>query len=240
MTGEITSVQPPLQLSLGFHLPANATFEQFCTLDDNRITVAAIHQASQLQGDFNLLLWGQSASGLTHLLQACVHESQAPAAYLPLKDALDFAPAEILANLSSAALVCVDDLDAIAQHLVWEQAFLHLYNRIRDSGRYLVMAMHSLPQRTAFLLPDLQSRLNGSLVYRVHPLKTDHLAEALSLRARARGLAIPPKVIAYLAQRFGQTPKALFDAFDLVDGASLRLSQRMTLPWVKQQLISLP
>ena len=172
----------PQQLSLNIHVPADATFANYWVSPDNAIAVQALQQFCAGQGDQSLLFWGSSGCGLTHLLQACSHLSDLPVAYVPLKDALDLAPAEVCHNLENIPLVCVDDLDLLSQNPDWEQAFFHLYNRLRDNGHHLLMATHSKPTTLPFSLPDLHSRIMGSVIYHIDALRPEHKIEALKVR----------------------------------------------------------
>jgi DnaA family protein len=47
---------------------------------------------------------------------------------------------ELLDNLEQYELVCIDDLHVIAGKADWEEALFHLFNRLRDSGRRLLIA----------------------------------------------------------------------------------------------------
>lgn len=230
----------PQQLSLNIHLQADATFVNYWVSPDNvsnsAIAVKALTQFCDSQGDLNLLLWGTTGCGLTHLLQACSHASRFPVAYLPLKDALDLPPAEVCCNLENAPLLCIDDIETLVGNIEWEQAFFHLYNRLRDNGHRLLMATHTNPKDLAFELPDLRSRVLGSVIYHVDLIAREQKAAALIMRARERGMVMSDEVASFVIKQAPRRMKDLFATLDKLDAASLQAQKKLSLRFVKQVL----
>ncbi|MDZ7923515.1 MAG: DnaA regulatory inactivator Hda [Marinagarivorans sp.] len=226
----------PQQLSLSIQLLDDATFANYWVAPSNRIALKALEYFCCGQGDLSVFLWGASGCGLTHLLQACSHQSQLPIAYLPLKDALDLNPAEVCANLENIPLVCVDDVECLATNPEWEQAFFHLFNRLRDNGHRLLMAAHENPSTINLPLPDLRSRLLGSVIYRVDTLDTEHKALALQMRAKTRGMKMSLDVASYVIKRTPNRMKDLFDALNELDAVSLQQKKKLSLRFVKELL----
>lgn len=226
----------PQQLSLGIQLQDDATFANYWVSSSNLIVNKALQQFCLGRGDLSLLIWGASGCGLTHLVQACSHHSQLPVAYLPLRDALDLNPAEVCANLESSPLVCVDDIELLAGNAEWELAFFHLYNRLRDNGHRLLMASHSNPAAISFNLPDLASRVLGSVIYRVALLSDEEKAKALQMRAKARGMLMSKDVANYILKRAPRRMKDLFGILDQLDAASLQMQKKLSVRFVKQVL----
>ena len=127
--------------------------------------------------------------GRSHLLQAaCLRFEQRgeAAVYLPLAEVAEYGP-ELLDGLDQSELVCLDDLDAVAGRADWEEALFHLFNRLRDSGRRLLLAATASPRELPVQLPDLQSRLTLALVFQLHALSDEDKLRALQLRASRRG-----------------------------------------------------
>ncbi len=252
----------PRQLSLNILLQADATFANYWLPSEraiepttestvssnsvgalssrascsNAIAVKALLQFCRGQGDASLLFWGSTGCGLSHLLQACSHESNLPVAYLPLKDAFDLPPEEVCENLEHAPLVCIDDLDALAGHTEWEQAFFHLYNRIKDKGHRIVMATHVAPHEIPFTLPDLHSRVMGSVIYHIDLITRGQKVSALKMRARERGMLISDDVAAYVVKQNPRHMKDLFATLDRLDTASLQAQKKLSLRFVKHIL----
>ena len=226
----------PEQLSLSISLQDDATFSNYWVSPSNQIPVKALSLFCKGEGEQSLLLWGFGGCGLTHLLQACLHKSCVPVAYLPLKDALDLNPNEVCANLERAALVCVDDVETLAGNAQWELAFFHLYNRLRDNGHRLLMASHINPSAIALTLPDLQSRLLGSVIYRVDSLSQEEKIQALQMRAKVRGIKISADVARFIIKRAPTRMKKMLTILEQLDNGSLRLQKKLSVRLAKQIL----
>lgn len=226
----------PEQLSLGLAPRTDASFANFWVSPENEIPVAALHQFCRAIGDSNVLIWGFSGCGLTHLLEACSRRAQSPLAYLPLRDALDLDPSLVIANLESVKLVCIDDVELIAGRSDWELAIFHLYNRLRDLGHMLLLASHEKPTAIDFSLPDLRSRVLGSVIYKIDHLSDTQKAQALILRARERGMVMSVDVAEQIVKKAPRRMKALFEWLDKLDSASLKYQKKLTPRFVKQVL----
>lgn len=226
----------PEQLSLGLAPKTDASFANFWVSPENEIPVAALHQFCRGIGDSNVLIWGFNSCGLTHLLEACSRRAQAPLAYLPLRDALDLDPALVIANLETVKLVCIDDVELIAGRSEWELAIFHLYNRLRDLGHMLLLASHEKPTAIDFSLPDLRSRVLGSVIYKIDHLGDHQKAQALILRARERGMVMSVDVAEQIIKRSPKRMKALFECLDALDIASLKYQKKLTPRFVRQVL----
>src|SRR5690625_5571603 len=110
---------------------------------------------------------------------------------------------------SSDLGVCVDNLEAVAGNHVWEQALFHLYNRLRDQGRCLVVAATEGPHQLPIELAGLRSRLQWGVSQQLRPLDDGGRSGALRQRAQARGLVLSQEVAQYLLQRLPRDTKAL-------------------------------
>ena len=186
----------------------------------------------------NLYLWGPSGTGKSHLLQAassCAADQQLRVAYIPLAQLADLTPG-MLQGLEMLDLVCIDDLQHAAGSAPWEQALFHLFNRLRERGRPLLMSADQGPQSIGIQLPDLQSRLAWDLVFHLQPLDEASLIQALQRRARARMFDFPDEVLDYLVKRVSRDTHSLFRLLDRLDEASLASKKKITIPFVKEEL----
>lgn len=229
----------PQQLSLSVSLSDHTTFANFYAEPSNLPLLAALRQFSAAGGESNLVVWGASGSGLTHLLQACCHsafKSGVSIQYLPLAELKGYAPEQIFEGLETFELVCLDDLEVIAGDAVWERALFHVYNRLRDGGRRLLIASHIAPVSLSFCLPDLRSRLLGSVVFHAHHLSDEGKAEALKRRAKDRGMTMSDEILRFVLARAPRDTHGLFDLLDLLDRTSLQQQRRLTIPFIKSVL----
>lgn len=183
-------------------------------------------------------LWGSTGSGKSHILQAaCQAMSQVghAVAYLPLKLLQDWDPA-ILEGMADHDLVAVDDIDAIAGNVAWEEALFHLYNRLQTQQNILLVTGQLPPAVTPIRLPDLRSRLAFALVLQIHELSDDDKIHTLQGHAKKRGLELPTSVGQYIINRCARNMHDLQAILERLDHASLVAQRKLTIPFVKEVL----
>lgn len=226
-----------VQLPLGLRLRDSATFDGFIP-GDNAAAVDSLRSLAQGGEPPMLYLWGAPGTGRTHLLQAACHHAAGcgrTAAYVPLADADQLTP-ELLEGMERQALVCLDDVDAVAGQPPWEEALFSLFNRLREVGGHLAVAAAAPPAHAGFRLPDLVSRLSWGAVFHLHELDDAAKSKALVARARARGMEMPAQVAQYLLRHCPRDMRALFALLERLDASSLAAQRRLTIPFVKQVL----
>jgi DnaA-homolog protein len=221
-----------VQLPLGIGLRPGATFAGYVA-GRNAEAVASLRDRGETR---SVYLWGGRGTGKSHLLQAACQDASErgdAAVYLPLAQFGDFSP-DILDGLESLALICIDDVQAIAGRADWEQRLFHLYNRARDLERGLVCAGDRPVRALGLGLPDLATRLGWDLTFQLHPLDDAGLGDALRLRAAALGLEFPDEVVGWLLRRCERDAPALFALLERLDRASLSAQRRLTIPFVRE------
>lgn len=229
----------PEQLSLGVSLREDTTFANFWPTPENQLVAAALQTMAEGRGDQAIALWGPAGSGRTHLLQAVCHRAatrEMSALYLPLRELTSFEPAQVLEGMEALDILCVDDLQAVIGVRTWEQQLFHLYNRCKDAGRYLLLASQGHPAHLPWQLPDLKSRVLGSVLFQVVPLADEQLAECLQSRATARGMALSDEVANFILHRVERNASHVFELLDRLDAASLQQQRKLTVPFVKSVL----
>ncbi len=221
------------QLPLAMWLPDGIGFDNFLS-GPNAQLVSLLANANQQPENHFIFLWGGNGVGKSHLLQAACHQMAGQGSvYLPMRQAIEFAP-EMLEGMEQLSLVAIDDLDAVAGHTGWELALFNLYNRMRDSGtaRLLVSAEQPLAS-LGIKLPDLQSRLAWGGVYQLQSLTDQEKLIALQQRANNRGFELPDEVGNYLLRHYQRNMGALFVLLEKLDHVSLAEQRRLTIPFVK-------
>jgi DnaA family protein len=217
------------QLALGVRLRADAIFESFAPGLNGEL-IAALRGG----GSAPLWLWGGEGSGKTHLLQAvCVAE--ATAAYFPLERTPALPPAAV-AGFENCRVLCLDDVEAVAGDLKWEQALFRLFNEAAELGTRLIFAARAAPRAIEWGLEDWRSRAAACVVYQLRELDDAGRLEALRLRAAQRGLHLPPETADYLLRRMPRNLPSLFEILDHLDEASLVAQRRLTVPFIRDAL----
>jgi DnaA family protein len=225
------------QLPLGLALRESARFASYFP-GQNQEAVNSLRVSAEGLGDSLVYLAGAPGLGKTHLLQAaCQQAADAgrTSVYLPLRQLPGLSPA-MFEGLERMDLVCLDDVDAIADRADLEHGLFDLFNRLRESGGTLLVTAGKRPDQSGIQLADLVSRLCWGVTYVLKPLDEETLFAAVTYRARARGLELPEDTARFLLRRFPRDLASLCDLLDRLDHASLIARRRLTIPFVKAAL----
>lgn len=232
-----TDREPHPQLPLEFAPRAGATFDSFVP-GDNALTVDMLQRFASGEGERQILLWGESGRGKSHLLNAVCHAVAAEGgqiACLPLAELLGFGAA-LLEGLEALDVVCLDDLQLIAGRADWEEGVFDLINRAREGGTRLLFACDDNPAHTGFKLADLRSRLAWGPVLRLQAAGDEEIAAALNQRAAVLGLELGEGVLRYLLTRHVRDLPGALEQLAELDRASMAAQRRLTVPFVKSVL----
>ena len=226
------------QLTLHFAPKKEATFASFYA-GSNQSVVTSLYALAKGCGEKMVYLYGAKGEGLSHLLQAVCHEAhqhQLTSVYLPLGELITLSP-ELLRDMETLSLICLDDIEAIAGKHAWEEGIFHLYNRIKESGGSLLVASHTTLRLLPIALPDLLSRLTGCGFFSLTPLTDHEKWQVLAKHANLRGIALSEEVGRYLLTHFPRTLRQLLQILDQLDQASLAAKRAITIPLVREVLI---
>jgi DnaA family protein len=217
------------QLLLDIVPDSQPTLENFVA-GRNLELLSALRHALAGGSERCFYVWGETGSGKTHLLQACV------------RLALDAQRSAIYAHGSvpqCAAVVAVDDVEQLVASAQDGDAvqieLFNLYNQMRDSGGMLLLSGKQSPLHLK-LRDDLRTRLGWGLVYQLHVLSDEEKAQALVQHAHSRGFMMPPEVTQYLLRHGRRDLPSLMAVLDALDTHSLRLHRAPSVPLLKEVL----
>jgi DnaA family protein len=225
------------QLALAIQLNDEATLTDF-NWENNTLLKQQLQSMLTLKESRLLYLWGPRGSGKSHLLQASCQEVNPiqSAIYLPLTLLKEWGP-QTVEGIEDQTLICIDDIDCIANDPIWEEALFHLYNRIKDSeNSLLIISGNQPPAKIAIHLADLRSRLAWGLVIQLNELSDDEKTGTLKLHALKRGFELPESVAQFLLNRCSRNMHDLHQLLNRLDDASLAAHRRITIPFVKDIL----
>lgn len=232
----MTSAQLPFEV----FLRGDATFDNFFP-GDSVTNQEALVTLSRINSPFSekyCYLWGSSGVGKSHLLQATIHrasQNQLSGLYLPLSHELigGQQPNLVFQGLDKLDVVCVDNMNLLTGH-IWEEAFFHLYNKMRENNQTrLIIAATCSPQALGIKLADLSSRLAWGLAIHLEALKDDEKLEAIQMHAKDIGMELPEEVGRYLLSRVTRNMSHLNIILNQLSKASIVNQRKLTIPFVK-------
>ena len=223
------------QLALPLQLQDHAVFESFWSAGNDAL-VAYLIELSGTGNSPGCWIWGASATGKTHLLQAVCDRTGDRSVYLPLGRLVEAGP-EVLDGLETRQFICLDDIDKVAGEPEWERSLFELCNQALDSGGILIISASAPPRECDFELKDLESRFMRLPPFHVQPLADSDRVRALQLRASMRGLDLPVETANYLLTRRKRDMASLYALLDRLDLESLKAQRRLTIPFVKTVLV---
>lgn len=222
------------QLPLPIQLKEPINFDTYCSGENQQI-VTALQQLAVGKGERFIYLWGEEGSGRTHLMQAVCAQAgaaQLTAVYLPLTELISYTP-EIVEDLHSLDIICLDDIDKIAGNAAWEEQLFYLYNQLLLHKKFLLVSAKTAPKHLNMQLPDLKSRLSSGLIYQLKSLSDADKRKVLQLHAVQRGLNLEDEVADYMLSHYSRDLTHLLTMLKELDIASLSSQRKLTIPFVK-------
>jgi DnaA-homolog protein len=228
------------QLLLPVNLHEHVSFDNFLVGENAQVVshlkTLLLPSMEQSVSNWLNVISAPSGHGKSHLLFALVNlanENQLNAAYLSLNDKHTLMPS-MLEGLESFDLICLDDIEQVTDDLTWQIALFDLINRVKEAKNGKLVLSSGVPLPSLNLqLPDLSSRLNWGLNFRLKPLDEEQRLSALQMRAEQRGLHLPTEVAKFLMNRHQRDLSALIASLDTLDEVSLSQQRKLTIPFVK-------
>lgn len=229
--------------TLAPQLPLTLQPQAVYTLDNFHFSQSELASAFTTFCQFSslsyLYLWGENASGKSHLLMAAAdhcQQQQKRAVYLPLAELISTSSPEILQSLEQLDLLCIDELDALAGNREWEEALFHCFNRLQLAGCHLLIGSRYNPASLNITLPDLASRLATGLIYQLPNLDDDAKQKAMIVQAQARGIELTEDVASYMLRHHSRDIRELINLIHVLDKESMAAKRRLTIPFIRQVL----
>lgn len=200
------------------------TFENFVTGKPNEFAYAAAQRvADSERPSFNpLFLYGGVGLGKTHLMHAIAHairerHPQRRVIYLSAekfmysfvkalryKDTMAFKE-----SFRSVDVLMIDDVQFISGKDSTQEEFFHTFNALVDQGRQIVISADKSPADLEDIGDRLRSRLASGLVADIHPTTYELRLGILSTKAERMGVAIPEKVLEFLAHKIASNVREM-------------------------------
>ena len=218
------------QLVLDFDRYSKPSLENFSVGSNHELMHQLKLFALRESSENFMYIWGEPASGKTHLMQAL--------AQLPKTHFIDNeSDRENFVYASYVDLYLLDDCDKLSD----EKQILAftLFNAVRDNGARMI-STGSMPPAQLNVREDLRSRMGWGLIYKINRLSDEEKVDSLSQSAKKRGMVLSSDVLPYLVNHFTRDMRTLSLILDVLDDYSLETKRAVTLPLLRECLENYP
>ena len=222
------------QLALDFDHRPSLGGEDFLVAPQNAEAVRWLDAWPDWPGPA-LVIFGPGGSGKTHLAQ--VFEAKSNARRVTPAELRESQPPAYLGDAPAAILEDADGVCGPGGENS-EEAVLHLYNHLAESGRHLMLTAKQPPARWGIGLKDLASRLNTASQAGIGAPDDALIAAVLVKQFADRQLKIDADVISFMLTRMERSFEAARSMVAAIDALALSQRRNITLPLVRQVLHS--
>ncbi len=231
VTSEVIEVNGQNGNALSAPLDQRFTFDNFVVGKPNEFAYAAARRiADAIKVSFNpLFLYGGVGLGKTHLMHAIawhirdryptrrvVYLSAEKFMYRFIRALREQNTVDFKEQFRSVDVLMIDDMQFISGKDSTQEEFFHTFNTLVDQGRQIVLSADKSPSDLEGIQDRLKSRLNNGLVADIHATTYELRLGILQSKAERMGLAIPRKVMEFLAQRISSNVRELEGALNRV------------------------
>ena len=206
---------------LGAGLDPRYTFANFVVGKPNELAFAVARRtAESATVAFNpLFLYGGVGLGKTHLMHAIAWHirEQDPSRHVVYLSAEKFMYRFVQAlrfrdtmsfkeQFRSVDVLMIDDVQFISGKDSTQEEFFHTFNALVEDGRQVIVSADKSPTDLEGLEERLRSRLGWGMVADIHPADYELRLGILQAKAERARIAVPDKVLEFLAHRIGLIP----------------------------------
>jgi chromosomal replication initiator protein len=229
-------------------LDARYTFSTFVVGKPNEFAYACARRVAEqpaCQGFNPLFLYGGVGLGKTHLMLAiawelnCHKDGGRPvsAAYmsaekfmyrfiaaLRTQSTMDFKD-----ELRSVDVLMVDDLQFLIGKESTQEEFFHTFNALVEAGKQIVVSADKSPSDLSALGDRLSTRLGCGMVADLHATTFELRMSILGAKAADAGVAVPDRVMEFLAHKITGSVRELEGALNRLIGHAQLFGKPITL-----------
>jgi DnaA family protein len=219
------------QIALDIGLATGPTLDSFFAgINEPALKHLQLWAGSPTRSPVPTYLWGDSASGKTHLLKAVEHSLREQGASAGWLDAAMLEPPEFNPAWSVVLMDDVHLYTAVQQHAAFNW-FVNAQTHQRG-----VLAAGLLPPADLQLREDLRTRLGWGHVFQLHVLGEPERRAVLRQEADARGVFLGDEVMDFMLTRFSRDLGSLVALLGQLDGYALQTKRAITIPLIKSML----
>ena len=205
------------------------TFDAFVVGKPNEFAYACARRVAERPASpgFNpLFLYGGVGLGKTHLMHAMGLEltrgGRVSVAYMSAEKFMyrfiaairSQSTMEFKEQLRSVDVLMIDDLQFLIGKDNTQEEFFHTFNALVDAGKQIVVSADKSPSDLSGLEDRLRTRLGCGMVADLHATTFELRISILESKAAASGVAVPPKVLEFLAHKITSNVRELEGALN--------------------------
>lgn len=220
------------------------TFDNFVVGKPNELAFAAARRVAESESvTFNpLFLYGGVGLGKTHLMHAIawhiakthpgrrvIYLSAEKFMYqfiraLRFRDTMSFKE-----QFRSVDVLMIDDVQFISGKDSTQEEFFHTFNALVDQNRQVIISADKSPSDLEGMEERLKSRLGWGLVADIHPTTYELRLGILQAKAETFPVAIPQKVLEFLAKKISSNVRELEGALNRIAAHATFVGTQVTL-----------
>ena len=206
------------------------SFDSFVVGKPNEFAHACARRVAERPSSpgFNpLFLYGGVGLGKTHLMHAiglelARGERTTTVAYMSAEKFMyrfiaairSQSTMEFKEQLRSVDVLMIDDLQFLIGKDNTQEEFFHTFNALVDAGKQIVVSADKSPSDLSGLEDRLRTRLGCGMVADLHATTFELRISILEAKAAASGVAVPPKVLEFLAHKITTNVRELEGALN--------------------------
>jgi DnaA-homolog protein len=223
------------QIALDIGLASAPSFANFfCGPNEAALKHVALWAGNALRSPVPTYLWGESASGKTHLLKAVCEALREQGAASGWMDASMMEPPDFDERWAAVVLDDCHLYTAVQQQAAFNW-FVNALNAPDGRPRW-VLAAGNAPPADLQLREDLRSRLGWGHVFALQALTEIERRAVLRKEADARGVFLSDDAMDFILSRFSRDLGSLMQLLDQLDAYALQTKRAITIPLIKSML----
>ena len=240
--------------ALGAGLDPRYTFSNFVVGKPNELAFAVARRtAESATVAFNpLFLYGGVGLGKTHLMHAIAWHirEQDPSRHVVYLSAEKFMYRFVQAlrfrdtmsfkeQFRSVDVLMIDDVQFISGKDSTQEEFFHTFNALVEDGRQVIISADKSPTDLEGMEERLRSRLGWGMVADIHPADYELRLGILQAKAERARLAVPDKVLEFLAHRILSNVRELEGALTRIAAHASLVGREVTIDSAAELLADL-
>jgi chromosomal replication initiator protein len=129
----------------------------------------------------------------------------------------------------SVDVLMIDDVQFIAGKDATQEEFFHTFNALVDQNKQIVLSADKSPSDLEGVEERVKSRLGWGLVADIHPTTYELRLGILQAKAERAGVAVPLKVLEFLAHKITQNIRELEGALNRITAHATLIGRPITI-----------